>query len=125
MIANGPGQLDSGADVILFPSRWDSAVQAAPFRFYPYELAYLSTLLKRELPGANVTMLDGNLHQRSGDQYIQEISTPQPGTPFYAQAKASGWLLTEDLNYFNGWHAVLSYPDYPADRIMAVRMVAP
>ena len=78
VIANGPGQLDSGADVILFPSRWDSAVQRAPFRFYPYELAYLSTLLKRELPGANVTMLDGNLHQRSGDQYIQEISTLQP-----------------------------------------------
>ena len=52
-------------------------------------------------------------------------STPQPGTPFYAQAKANGWLLTEDLNYFNGWHAVLSYPDYPADRIMAVRMMAP
>ena len=78
VIANGPGRLDNGADVILFPSRWDSAVQAAPFRFYPYELAYLSTLLKRELPGANVTMLDGNLHQRSGDQYIQEISTLQP-----------------------------------------------
>ena len=78
VIANGPGRLDSGADVILFPSRWDSAVQAAPFRFYPYELALLSTLLKRELPGANVTMLDGNLHQRSGDQYIHEISTLQP-----------------------------------------------
>ena len=78
VIANGPGRLDNGADVILFPSRWDSAVQAAPFRFYPYELALLSTLLKRELPGANVTMLDGNLHQRSGDQYIQEISTLQP-----------------------------------------------
>ena len=78
VIANGPGRLDNGADVILFPSRWDSAVQAAPFRFYPYELALLCTLLKRELPGANVTMLDGNLHQWDGDQYIQEISTLQP-----------------------------------------------
>lgn len=61
VIANGPGRLDNGSDVILFPSRWDSAVPSAPFRFYPYELAYLSTLLKRELPGAKVTMLDGNI----------------------------------------------------------------
>lgn len=78
VIANGPGRLDNGADVILFPSRWDSAVQAAPFRFYPYELAYLSTLLKRELPGANIVMLDGNQSQHNAESYVSEIRTYQP-----------------------------------------------
>ena len=78
VIANGPGRLDNGMDVILFPSRWDSAVPNAPFRFYPYELAYLSTLLKRELPGANVTMLDGNIKQWNRDRYAAEIYKLQP-----------------------------------------------
>lgn len=49
---------------------------------------------------------------------------PLPGTPFFAQAKAKGWLLTEDLSRFNGFHPVLSYPEYPAERIMAVRLTA-
>jgi len=51
-------------------------------------------------------------------------STPLPGTPFYEQAKREGWLLTEDLSRFNGYNPVLSYPGYPADRIMAVRGLA-
>lgn len=78
VIANGPGRLDNGADVILFPSRWDSAVPNAPFRFYPYELAYLSTLLKRELPGATVTMLDGNIRGWGAERYAAEIARLLP-----------------------------------------------
>ena len=78
VIANGPGRLDNGSDVILFPSRWDSAVPNAPFRFFPYELAYLSTLLKRDLPGAKVTLLDGNIKQWNGDRYVEEIDKLAP-----------------------------------------------
>lgn len=78
VIANGPGRLDNGLDVILFPSRWDSAVPSAPFRFYPYELAYLSTLLKRELPEADVTMLDGNIMGWNAEQYAQQINALHP-----------------------------------------------
>jgi radical SAM superfamily enzyme YgiQ (UPF0313 family) len=48
-------------------------------------------------------------------------STPQPGTPFYKEAIDNGWLLTEDLARFDGFNPVLDYPDYPADRIAAVR----
>jgi radical SAM superfamily enzyme YgiQ (UPF0313 family) len=51
-------------------------------------------------------------------------STPQPGTPFYASAKKNGWLVTDDLDKYDGWNAVLSYPDYPAERIAAVRQGA-
>ena len=79
VIANAPCYLDSGQGVILFPSRWDSGVQGKPlFHFYPYELAYLSALLKRELPQHTVTMLDGNLEGWNGDQYIQEIAKLKP-----------------------------------------------
>ena len=73
VIANGPGRLDNGSDVILFPSRWDSAV---------------------------------------------------PNAPFYQQAKSNGWLITEDLNRFNGFHPVLSYPHYTAEQIFKVRLSA-
>jgi radical SAM superfamily enzyme YgiQ (UPF0313 family) len=51
-------------------------------------------------------------------------STPQPGTPFYQHVKDQGWLVTEDLSMFDGRNAVVSYPDYPADRISAVRALA-
>jgi anaerobic magnesium-protoporphyrin IX monomethyl ester cyclase len=79
VIANGPRTLDNGKEVILFPSRWDSGVTGvAPFQFYPYELAYLSALLKRELPSANVTMLDGNLEGWGGEEYIQQIASCRP-----------------------------------------------
>lgn len=79
VIANGPRTLDNGKEVILFPSRWDSGVHGrAPFQFYPYELAYLSALLKRELPNANVKFLDGNLEGWDGDRTIQEIAALQP-----------------------------------------------
>jgi radical SAM superfamily enzyme YgiQ (UPF0313 family) len=52
-------------------------------------------------------------------------STPQPGTPFFEQAKAQGWLLTEDINRYDGWQPVLSYPHYPAERIFDARRMAP
>lgn len=79
VIANGPRTLDNGKEVILFPSRWDSGVPGkAPFQFYPYELAVLSTLLKRELPNANVTMLDGNLEGWDSRRYAAEILKLKP-----------------------------------------------
>lgn len=79
VIANGPGRLDNGKEVILFPSRWDSAVPGRkPFAFYPYELGILSSLLKRELPDAHVEMVDGNLYGWDGDRYIMELKRRKP-----------------------------------------------
>lgn len=86
VIANGPGVLDSGQEVILFPSRWDSGIphgHKKPFAFFPYQLAYLSALLKREselgnMPKANVVMVDGNIEGLNGDQYIQRIAALKP-----------------------------------------------
>lgn len=81
VIANAVRTLDNGQEAILFPSRWDSGIpngQRAPFQFYPYELALLSALLKRELPDANVKFLDGNLEGWDGDRYIEEIKKYEP-----------------------------------------------
>jgi len=81
VICNGPGILDNGQEVILFPSRWDSGIphgHKKPFAFYPYELAALSTLLKRELPDATVKMLDPNIESWNGDRTIQEIAKYKP-----------------------------------------------
>lgn len=81
IVANAPGVLDNGQEVIPFPSRWCSGLpkgQRAPFKFYPYELALLSALLKRELPDANIKMLDGNIEGLNGDRYIQEIAKYKP-----------------------------------------------
>lgn len=81
VICNGPGVLDNGQEVILFPSRWDSGLPGQakkPFAFFPYELALTSALLKRELPDANVKMLDPNIESWGGDRMIAEIAKLQP-----------------------------------------------
>ncbi len=55
------------------------------------------------------------------DIWQHSISTPQPGTPFFDEVKQAGYLITEDIRHFNGVQAVVSWPDYPAERINAVR----
>lgn len=78
IIANAAAIMDNGMQVVPFPSRWDSAVPQVLFRFYPYELALLSTLLKRELPDARVRLLDGNIANWNGDRCAVEIQRLQP-----------------------------------------------
>ena len=78
VVANSIGRLDNGQQVILFPSRWDSAVKGdRPFAYYPYELAYLSSLLKRDTDH-NVKMLDGNLNLLGADEYADVIAAEKP-----------------------------------------------
>ena len=78
VIANAAAIMDNGMQVVPFPSRWDSAVPQVLFRWYPYELALLSTLLKRELPDATVRLLDGNIANWNGDRYAAEIYRLKP-----------------------------------------------
>lgn len=78
VVANAVGQLDNGERLILFPSRWDSAVQGEPpFAYYPYELGYLSTLLKRETD-FDVIMVDGNIQGWGADRYTDELVALAP-----------------------------------------------
>jgi radical SAM superfamily enzyme YgiQ (UPF0313 family) len=78
VLANAAAKLDNGAYVVPFPSRWDSAMGKRLFCFYPYELALLSTLLKRELPDAQVELVDGNLYGWDGDRTIAELRKRKP-----------------------------------------------
>lgn len=82
VIANAASIMDTGQTVIPFPSRWDSGLPGIgakpPFFWMPYQLCYLSSLLKRELKGANVKLLDGNIAGWDGDRYIQEIAKLHP-----------------------------------------------
>jgi radical SAM superfamily enzyme YgiQ (UPF0313 family) len=51
------------------------------------------------------------------------IATPQPGTPFFEQAKREGLLTTEDYTLYDWHHAVVDWPDYPAREVERVKLV--
>lgn len=81
VIANAASIMDTGQEVVPFPSRWDSGLPRGMkplFYWMPYELAYTTALLKRELPDAKVKLIDGNIAGWDGDRYIQEIAKLQP-----------------------------------------------
>jgi len=92
VVANGPGRLSTGESLVLFPSRWDAAIAGRKdFAYYPYELAYLSTLLKTCLPHDEVKFVDGNLPIPSevgfgwnSMQYANHLVSLQPD-----------WVITE------------------------------
>lgn len=77
VVANSVGVDSSGRYIIHSPSRWTTSVARNPFTWYPWELAYLSSLLKRETRH-NVTLVDGCLEQLTVDQYAQKINKLAP-----------------------------------------------
>ncbi len=53
------------------------------------------------------------------------IATPYPGTMFYEQAEQNGWLTKSSWKEFDpAGEAVVSYPDYTADEIVAMHDLA-
>lgn len=83
VVANTVGRLADGRHVLAFPSRWDWVSPPPPNAykpncFYPYELGYLSALLKREMPGANVVMVDGNYEQLGPAEYAARLAALEP-----------------------------------------------
>jgi radical SAM superfamily enzyme YgiQ (UPF0313 family) len=53
------------------------------------------------------------------------IATPYPGTRFYERAREKGWLTKESWHDFDpAGEAVVSYPDYPSDEIVAMHELA-
>jgi len=94
LILNVIGKLSDGRFVCAFPSRWDAGTAWKNPPYYPFELAYLSTLLKRELPEARVKMLDPNWHDYNWQATVDMI-----------QEKFPDWdvLITEC--------SALTYPD--------------
>lgn len=79
LILNPVGRLSNGKHVCLFPSRWDAATPWKNPPYYPFQLAYLSTLLKRDLKGANVKLIDPNWHDYDWAEtvdYATQTMTP-------------------------------------------------
>lgn len=84
LIANSVGVDEYGNHIVHFPSRWSSSVGKTKwFAYYPYELAYLSSLLKRET-NCRIKMVDGNLLKLNADEYVKLL-----------KAHCPDWLIME------------------------------
>jgi len=79
VIANSVGIDRQGKYIIHSPSRWSVGVEDEMdwFAYYPWELAYLSSLLKRETD-AEVKFLDGCLKKLNLEHYLQAIINEKP-----------------------------------------------
>ncbi|MDH5541626.1 MAG: B12-binding domain-containing radical SAM protein [Nitrospinota bacterium] len=79
VVATSPGRFSGNRYPCPFPSRWTSLFQDYPvFIFFPYELAYLSSLLKRDLPNANVKMVDGTWLRFTTEDYLRYLEYEKP-----------------------------------------------
>lgn len=125
VLANAASIMDTGQTVIPFPSRWDSGLPGIgakpPFYWYPYELATLSTLLKRELPDTQVTLIDGNIEGLNGDQYIQRIAKLQPDVLICECSALTYPTMTRVMRAINPQKAILCGPmgGYDKERALA------
>ncbi|MBN1879065.1 radical SAM protein [bacterium] len=94
VIANSVGVDRKGRYIIHSPSRWTTSVTQNPFTWYPWELAYLSSLLKRETD-CDVTFVDGCLEKLDTPRYIEKIV---PLNPDYLVMESSTRTIRDDLN---------------------------
>lgn len=79
LVCNPPGRFSGDRYICPFPSRWTSMFTGYPvFIYYPYELAYLSSLLKRELPNDQVKMVDGAWQRFTAEDYIRYLEHQKP-----------------------------------------------
>ncbi len=78
VIANSVGIDSNGLAIIHSPSRWtNSSKEKDVFAYYPWELAYTSSLLKRETDHS-VKLIDGCLEKLDGNQFFERISQEEP-----------------------------------------------
>jgi len=96
VIANSIGKDSQGFYIIHSPSpsRWSSGVQEENhFTYYPWELAYLSSLLKRDTD-CQVKFVDGNLQKLTWEELSEEILRHSPQ---YLIMEPSTRTITDDL----------------------------
>ncbi|MFC2154074.1 B12-binding domain-containing radical SAM protein [Candidatus Altiarchaeota archaeon] len=78
VVCNSVGITTEGQKLSTFPSRWtgmDGTLTGQTF--YPFELGYLSTLLKRDTDH-DIKFLDGVLNRWDFDRYYDELSKEKP-----------------------------------------------
>ncbi|MCD4653196.1 B12-binding domain-containing radical SAM protein [bacterium] len=94
VVANSVGVDRSGRFIIHSPSRWTTSVTKNPFTWYPWELAYLSSLLKRETDCV-VKFVDGCLEQLDTSRYAEKIIAEKPD---YLIMESSTRTIRDDMN---------------------------
>lgn len=79
VVANSIGVDHKGIHIIHSPSRWSEGVKSEESRFayYPWELAYCSSLLKRETDH-EIRFMDGCLEKLNYAQYLEKITKESP-----------------------------------------------
>ncbi len=88
VIANSIGVDSRGYYIIHSPSRWSEGVKNREnwFAYYPWELAYCSSLLKKYTTH-HIKFVDGCLERLNYDQYLRKIKEENPD-----------WLIIESAS---------------------------
>lgn len=78
VIANSVGIDECGNKISNFPSRWSASLgKSGGFTYYPFELAYLSSLLKRDT-NHQIKFVDGSLLNLNATECIELLEKEQP-----------------------------------------------
>lgn len=95
VLTNSIGVDSKGFYIIHSPSRWSCRVKDKQrwFAYYPWELAYLSSLLKKETD-LTVKLLDGCLNRDSSSSLFNRISNERPD---WLVIECSSMVFSENL----------------------------
>ncbi len=94
VVANSVGVDSKGYHMVHVPSRWSLGVKNfTNCGYYPWELAYTSSLLKRET-SHDVKMLDGVLNAWDFETYFNKLAEENPD---WLIMESSTRTITEDL----------------------------
>lgn len=77
VVGTSTGVDQQGRYFVHYPSRWTSTVDRNPFYFYPFEVGYASTLLKRDTH-CDVKMIDAGLQALDRHAYAQALEAEGP-----------------------------------------------
>jgi radical SAM superfamily enzyme YgiQ (UPF0313 family) len=79
VIANSVGIDEKGYYIVHSPSRWSLGVENyTDCIYYPWELSYTSSLLKKQFPEFNIKMVDGILNRTNAIDYGKIIESFKP-----------------------------------------------
>jgi radical SAM superfamily enzyme YgiQ (UPF0313 family) len=94
VVATAVGKSREGLYYDLFPTRWSSAGPVRSNTYYPFSLGYLSSLLKRDAPGHETRMLDGNYRGYTIARYAEALAAERPDLVIL---EADGLTYAEDV----------------------------
>ena len=94
VVATAVGKSRQGLYYDLFPTRWSAAGPVHSNTYYPFSLAYLSSLLKRDTRDHEIRMLDGNYRGYPISRYAEALLAERPDL---IVLEADGLTYAEDM----------------------------